>query len=216
LDGSLGTYFGDPETLAFLEERLEPGMVTGETGAGYSTVIFSARQCHHTCITPQQEEIDRIIAYCEMRAYSLTHTRFVCGSSLESLPGLQQELDVFLVDGAHRFPFPIVDWAYGARLLKPGGLLVLDDINIVSCYIVHRFMLGDSHWTTAWQGRTASAFEKSPGESVRRSRVLDYPNDWMGQSFSQGLIEDVPSLLLAFGLDASLTKRDADETEDAP
>ncbi len=36
-------------------------------------------------------------------------------------------LDLVLLDGAHGFPYPTLDWWYVAPHLKPGGLLVLDD-----------------------------------------------------------------------------------------
>jgi hypothetical protein len=36
-------------------------------------------------------------------------------------------LDLVLVDGAHGFPYPILDWWYLAPRLKEGGRMLLDD-----------------------------------------------------------------------------------------
>jgi hypothetical protein len=44
------------------------------------------------------------------------------------LPAWQpRPLDLVLVDGAHGFPFPILDWWHLSAHLKVGGLMLLDD-----------------------------------------------------------------------------------------
>jgi len=54
----------DDRTCFELNGRLKAGFNTLETGAGLSTIIFSAKACQHTCVTPLKEEVDRIQDYC--------------------------------------------------------------------------------------------------------------------------------------------------------
>jgi hypothetical protein len=48
------------------------------------------------------------------------------------------QLDFALIDGAHAFPQPIIDYFYNERL-KAGGLLAVDDLTISSVSMLHGF-----------------------------------------------------------------------------
>ena len=48
------------DALAWLEQNVQDGMATLETGAGASTLIFAACGAHHLAITPDPEEERRI------------------------------------------------------------------------------------------------------------------------------------------------------------
>jgi hypothetical protein len=116
------------EALAFIERTVQPGMATLETGAGASTIVFAARGADHETVTPSQEEADRIVAECERRGISTANVTFRIGFSADVLrdcPG--RPLDLVLVDGAHAFPYPTLDWWFLAPHLKVGGLMLLDD-----------------------------------------------------------------------------------------
>lgn len=135
LQASPPTLHGDGEfwglawqALAWLEQTVQPGMATLETGAGASTVVFAARGADHESVTPSAEEAERIRAECTKRGISTDRVQFRIGSSHEVLPRWQaRPLDLALVDGAHGFPYPVLDWWYLAPHLKIGGLIVLDD-----------------------------------------------------------------------------------------
>jgi hypothetical protein len=114
--------------LDWLERRVQPGWATIETGAGLSTLVLAARGAIHEAVTPSQDESDRIRAEAERLGISLEHVRFRIGSSHEELPRWEpRPLDLALLDGAHGFPYPILDWWYVAPHLKRGGYLLLDD-----------------------------------------------------------------------------------------
>ena len=51
-----------------------------------------------------------------------------------------------LVDGAHLFPFPALDWFYTARDLRVGGRVVLDDAFLPSVNMVVRFLNSSPSW----------------------------------------------------------------------
>ena len=114
--------------LGWLEENVAAGMATLETGAGSSTIVFAAAGADHETITPDAGEEARIRAECERRGVDSSTVRFRIGLSHEVLPALEpRALDLVLVDGAHGFPYPILDWWYLAPRLRVGGLMLLDD-----------------------------------------------------------------------------------------
>ena len=97
-------------------------------GSGTSTIVFAARGADHEAVTPAAEEAPRIVEELRRRQIPADRIRFHVGSSDEVLPGWDaRPLDLVLLDGAHGFPYPVLDWWYLAPHLKPGGLLLLDD-----------------------------------------------------------------------------------------
>jgi MoaA/NifB/PqqE/SkfB family radical SAM enzyme len=186
--GGLTTWFSNISLLTALERLASPGMRTMETGSGYSTLVFLSRQCSHTCIVPIKEEIERIKEYCSKTGISLEGSEFMINESHNVLPSYpDRDFDLFFLDGAHRFPFPIIDWFYGAILLKENGLMVVDDTDIISCHILCKFMLSDSHWEPVEVKENFGIFKKMGGH--------DYPLDWHGQIFSRNKIESEKAIL---------------------
>jgi len=114
--------------LAWLEQTVQPGTATLETGAGASTIVFAARGAEHEAVTPSAEEAERIRAECAHRTISTERVRFHVGSSHQVLPAWSpRPLDLVLVDGAHGFPYPILDWWWLAPHVRVGGTMLLDD-----------------------------------------------------------------------------------------
>jgi hypothetical protein len=114
--------------LRWLEENVTAGMATLETGAGSSTIVFAAAGAEHEAVTPDADEEARIRGACERLGVDSSSITFRVGPSHEVLPALlPRELDLVLIDGAHGFPYPILDWWYLAPRLRVGGLILLDD-----------------------------------------------------------------------------------------
>ena len=114
--------------LEWLEQTVEPGWSTLETGAGASTMVFAARGAEHEAVTPAADEAERIEAECRRRGIAMERIRFRIGLSHDVLAAWDpRPLDLVLLDGAHGFPYPLLDWWYLMPHLKRGGLLVLDD-----------------------------------------------------------------------------------------
>ena len=136
------------EALAFIERTVKPGMATIETGAGASTIVFAASGADHETVTPSQEEADRIRAQCEQRGISTGRLTFRIGSSADVLRTWQpRPLDLALVDGAHAFPYPTLDWWFLAPHLKIGGLMLLDDAYMPPVAAVVDHLRGSAAWT---------------------------------------------------------------------
>lgn len=136
------------EVLMHLFDLLAPNACTLETGAGLSTLVFALSGAQHTCITPNESEVDAIRSYAESQSIDLGNTRFIVDSSDRCLPREQlPPLDLVLIDGKHAFPWPTIDWFYSSEALVPGGVMVVDDGNIPSVGYLCQFMREDPRWS---------------------------------------------------------------------
>ena len=177
--GGGGTYFGlSWPALAWLERSVTAEMRTLETGTGASTIVFAASGASHTAISPARDEHERIAQECAGRGISLERVRFVAEPSHVALlhHWTPEPLDVVLLDGAHAFPYPILDWFWTAPHLRVGGQLLLDDAHLPSVNVLVRFLRREPSWR----------FEGALGyRTVRFSRVREAPCefDWLVSAF---------------------------------
>lgn len=133
--------------LEWLERTAQPGWATLETGAGMSTMVFAARGTEHEALTPAADEADRITDECRRRGISTERVRFRIGPSHEVLASWQpRTLDLVLLDGAHGFPYPVLDWWYVMPHLRPGGLVVLDDAYMSAVSALVEFLRSRPAW----------------------------------------------------------------------
>jgi predicted O-methyltransferase YrrM len=155
------------EALAFIERTVEPGMATLETGAGASTIVFAARGADHEALTPSAEEAERIEAECARRGISTERVRFRIGSSPEVLRAWEgRPLDLVLVDGAHAFPYPTLDWWFLAPHVKVGGLILLDDAYMPPVAAVVDHVRGSAAWTLEEPASFRTAVARKLAEEV--------------------------------------------------
>lgn len=163
------------DTLMWLAKRIPSCSRTIETGCGYSTVLFAAAGIEHTAITPNEDEILRIQRYCESRGIRMDRVNFLVGTSQQLLPSLDiRPTDLALIDGAHAFPVPCLDWYFTSPSLRVGGLLVLDDWRIPSVGFLVDFLRAEPPtWREVDQVGNAIVFEKTADE--------DRTCDWKGQ-----------------------------------
>jgi predicted O-methyltransferase YrrM len=114
--------------LEWLEREVKPGLATLETGSGASTLVFAAGGAEHEAVTPSTDEEERFRTESARRGIDGSRVSFRIGLSHEVLPRLEErKLDLVLVDGAHGFPYPILDWWFLAPRMKIGGRMLLDD-----------------------------------------------------------------------------------------
>ena len=141
-----------PQVLEFLADLDTPLEATLETGCGYTTVLLAARSRRHHAVTPVGGEIRLIRDWAEAHGLPMGHVMHLDGPSQDVLPRIQlPPLDLILVDGDHAFPAPFIDWYYTADRLRPGGLLLIDDIHLRACRMLDSFLRTE---TARWQACT--------------------------------------------------------------
>jgi hypothetical protein len=144
--------------LRFIAATVEPGDLTLETGAGYSTIVFTRVGAKHTAIIPNAFEGDRIREYCDANGIATRDLEFIFEPSERVLPGLEATpLDFVLIDGSHSFPHTFIDWFYTAHRLKVGGWMLIDDIHLWTGRELRDFLRKDPAWAmeNEFLGRTA-------------------------------------------------------------
>ena len=167
-------------TMALIARYVQPGHRTLETGAGASTVVFVAAGAEHLAISPFGDEHRRIVEYAESLSINTSKLRFAEGSSTDVLPALPADdrYDVAFIDGMHSFPAPVVDFHYVDRVLKLGGLLLLDDVPIPAVGVVNRFLESSPDWEPV-------ALVDDRAAVFRKLAEADREDNWRQQPFNK-------------------------------
>jgi len=164
----------------FVAEHCPPGARTLETGLGVSTVLFALWGAEHRCIVPEPRQVARCIEYCRTHEIALDRVRFEVGFSWELLPTLEiGDLDLYLIDGGHAFPDPVIDWFYGAKWLRSGGLLIIDDLQMPAVVQLSWFLDNDPRWTNLARTEKWAAYRREGqwrmGEPATRQPFFTSP-----------------------------------------
>ena len=162
----------------FMADQVGSGSRTLETGAGVSTALFAAWGCNHIAVVPFAEEANVLDRYLDEQGIDRTSLTFDLRPSEVALPTLTGAgpLDLVFVDGCHGFPSPIIDWFYGAGLLRKGGVVVFDDIQLPQVEsLLSTFIELDERWemvagTSKWK-------------AFRRLSEGPLGEDWYAQPF---------------------------------
>jgi predicted O-methyltransferase YrrM len=127
-------------------------------------------------VVPNPAEVRACRLYLE-KVGCADHVAFEVGSSDEVLPGLAMSpLDLVLVDGAHAFPAPIIDWYYGAARLREGGVVILDDLQLRQVRLgLIEFLDADPRWEPVEAQDKWAAY--------RRLTAGDLREEWRDQAF---------------------------------
>jgi Methyltransferase domain len=161
--------------LEWLERELRADMATVETGSGASTIVFAAAGADHVAVTPDPDEEARVRAACRELGISSDRVSFEVGYSHDVLPRLSERtLDLALLDGAHGFPYPILDWWNIAPRLKVGGRVLLDDAYMPPVAVV----LDYARSSRAWDVEPAISYRTVVLRKVAEELP---PFDWEGE-----------------------------------
>ncbi len=148
-------------TLRLLADLVKPGHATLEVGVGVSTIMFAALGSAHRAISPAPAEFVAVRQWCADHGIDTDRLQLLTGLSDCVLPDLKGAVDLALIDGAHAFPIPIVDFHFVRRLVRVGGVLVLDDLPIPSMAEVYRFLSTEPTWArVALVDNRAAAFRR--------------------------------------------------------
>jgi hypothetical protein len=183
-DGKPTSWALPEPVLRYMRQHLGPGMRTLETGAGYSTVIFAVSGADHICVTPAENEKTEILSYLQNFDVPV-RVKFAVGFSETVLPAIcpeLRELDFVFIDGAHRFPMPVLDFHYAASRLKIGGLLGVDDVHIPSVKVLYDFLAGEEDdWQLVHEVEHTAFFKRLLNTKVA--------SDWQGQKMNRSLLD---------------------------
>ena len=150
-------------------------MATLETGAGSSTLAFAQGDADHIAVTPSHGEEERIRAQADRMGIDHSKVHFEIGPSHEVLPRLAaRPLDLVLVDGAHGFPYPMLDWWFTAEHLKVGGRMLLDDAYMPPVAALVDALRAQPGWELAGNAGYRTVVVRKTAESIPQW-------DWEGE-----------------------------------
>lgn len=154
--------------LEFIADHVQPGDKTVETGGGWSTAVFAASGAKHTCVNPDVTGNGLVAQWLAEHGVSTTSLTFVADSSDLALPAIQAAADhaMALVDGNHSHPFPLLDWHYGDRLLRVGGWMLLDNVEIGAVRHVVDFLRDEPSYRFGFAKWGCAIFEKVSTQRV--------------------------------------------------
>ncbi len=189
-----------PATLRWMLDYLPRAGATLETGCGFSTVLFAAAGTRHTVVTPVREELARVRQFCEQHGIRADTMREIVGDSSRVLADLElPELGLVLIDGAHAFPVPCIDWYFTQSALRPTGHLVVDDFRMPSVALLVRFLRAERRtWRQVGVTGNSVIFEKLAHD--------DFSRDWEGQFINRNAMR--PPFIRRVGLKLRRIRRD--------
>jgi len=153
--------------LRRLEELMpETIQYSAETGCGKSTIMFSNISKHHTvfCIDDRVHAGDSSINFfetCPLTQNDRVH--LVLGPTQLTLPKFDgfQTYDAILIDGPHGYPFPEIEYYFFYPHLRPGGVLILDDVHIATIGRLGDFLAEDPMFEFVELVSTTAVFRRT-------------------------------------------------------
>jgi len=147
---------------------LEVGLAYGMSTLHICEAIRDKPDARHIAIDPLQTTEFDGIGLLNLERAGLRHLLdFYEEPSHECLPkllGAGVELDFALIDGAHLFDCAFVDFFYIDKMLRPEGIICMDDMWLLAIQKVVKFFLRNRGYTIA-RGMLPSAI----GAKVRRT-----------------------------------------------
>lgn len=165
----------------FFADRLPAQPAILETGAGNSTIFFLlAQPARLISISPEQSLFDRIVSYCNAHGIATDALDMQVGFSERVLPGLaactaDPGLDFALIDGGHGWPTVFVDFAYANAMLRKGGCLMVDDVQLHSVKELARLL--------AEQPGFALALDLGKSLLFRKTTDARWLGEWNSQPY---------------------------------
>jgi SAM-dependent methyltransferase len=170
-----------PAALSGILQR-GPFRCSAETGCGGSTIVLSHASERHIAFAVEGE--DRTIAELrrqgDLRAANVIFVEGETRDTLSRYP-FEGELDLVLLDGPHAYPLPQVEFAWLYPRIRPGGWLVVDDIQIPSVHELFRFLEKESS-VVLEEVAVRTAFFR------RLNRTASGPDGWALQGMNRRAI----------------------------
>lgn len=186
---------------------LEIGMAMGISALVVEAALDARGGGEHLFLDPYQSTEWRSIGVEHLRRAGFTHWELLELGSEIALPRLveqRREFDLIFQDGMHTFDHCMMEFHYFDRLLRPGGVLLYDDVD---CYHLNRLIRYVSlypHWEIAacagipsWS-RGRKAFDAICRFSAPLLGL--FPRQWAIEVFSDALLRSNRSM----GLDSSM------------
>lgn len=200
-----GGAFSSDVLMAIAEVLPEGPLVTIETGCGKSTIMFSNLSVKHFVFAydDREEPESSVGMVCSDPEFISENTTFVFGPTQRTLPGYQfpegTQFDVILIDGPHGYPFPDLEYAMLYERLKPGGILILDDVHIASIGNMYDVLREDRMYDDMGVFSTTGLLRRTTLKCVPSDGDHWYEQNYNVRRFPQSMAKYNPDRMVRFG-----------------
>lgn len=125
-------------------KTIEIGCAFGLSSLFICEGIFGREGSEHTIIDPYQTTSWKSIGIRNLKSAGVENFRLIEKVSEIALPHLleyNESFDFALIDGWHTFDHTLVDFFYLEKLIRPGGIIGIDDIQLPGINKVVRYLL---------------------------------------------------------------------------
>jgi predicted O-methyltransferase YrrM len=154
-----------------------------ETGCGASTILFAqyatAHRCY--CLDDRDQANGSVPFATNFPTFSGSNVEFVFGPTQRTIfssPPMRP-VDVVLIDGPHAYPFPDLEYFAFYPWLKPGGLLVVDDIQLPTINNMFQFLCQDDSFRLLEVAGATAFFERTQAPTFSQEG-----DGWWSQRFN--------------------------------
>jgi hypothetical protein len=156
----------DTNVLAAMEALApSPLQWSMERGCGKTTILLSNLSAsHHVfALDDRGEERSSIRYYTDCEYTRNDRISLISGPTQLTLPrfAFDTPIDLALLDGPHAYPFPEIEYHAVYPHLRPGALLVIDDIHIPTIHRLFRFLLEETMFELLEVVRTTAFFRRT-------------------------------------------------------
>ena len=171
---------------------------SAETGCGKSTLLLSHRSERHLCFTQDPKNDDSLTKVQTSNLLLADHVEFILGPSQRTLPGFRWDcfIDLALIDGAHGYPFPEMDYYYFYPQLTQNAILVVDDIHIPTIHRLFEFLCEDEMFDFVGQVQCTAFFRRTSAPSFNPQG-----DGWWLQKYNQKRFPNKEDLISVLGAD---------------
>lgn len=177
------------------ETVVEVGLAYASSALAIGEALLTVDPPHprHIIIDPFQDHAYADVGWDLLRAAGLdsiaTLIRAWSSTALPELVSQGLVADVAFVDGSHRFHEVFVDLYFLRKIVRPSGVIVIDDDWTPSVHTAVRYYEKNLGWTAipdAFAGGTLRNVGDDPtGETVPRCRALRLPNSLVEPPFDR-------------------------------
>jgi predicted O-methyltransferase YrrM len=158
---------------------------SAETGCGASTIFLSRKSARHKvfCLDDRADgESSSARYFLDCPATRHESLEIIYGPTQLTLPKYEDDAryDLVLIDGPHGYPFPELEYFYFYPRLKPGALLVIDDIHIATVGRLADFIAEDRMFDLLEVIETTAVFRRTDAPCFD-----PYSDGWWRQDYNR-------------------------------
>lgn len=186
------------QVLSEIESIIGTGHeVTAETGCGKSTILFSNISSRHIVFALDDTNLGTGSSVNFYRESPLTNKSVIeenFGPSQETVVKFDHSkvaYDVVLLDGAHGWPFPELEYFFFYSRIRPGGYLIVDDVNIPTIGRMADVLAEDTMWDLIGLHQGTAIFKRT------QAKTFDPHGDgWWEQKYNQRRVSSKRDIFL--------------------